>query len=195
MIARRLLAALAALSVLASAGIAVADAGLARDPDDTPGRLDVRQIRHGHGHRMGLIRHRVAMQGEWGTRLLRRKGAGEIYLLFSTRGNDCAEQRVRIVKREGKLRAAIQAFDPVGCGPNDDSGGQSNFVRLRADIDRRRGRDIIVTFDADRLKKDLDDYTWSVMTTLESRRCNDSCIDYAPDEAEGVRGVLLHDLR
>lgn len=182
------------LPVLALGGVAVGDADLARDADDTRGRLDVKQIRHGHGTRMGLLRHRIAMHGEWGTRVLRRKGAGELYLIFSTRGNNCAEQRVKIVKRDGELSAFIQAYDPVGCGRYDDSGAMSEYVALDAEIDRRRGRDIIVTFDKRDLRKKLDDYSWSVMTILESQRCNDSCIDYGPDDGKGVRGVLVHDL-
>ncbi len=193
MIRSRLLMAFA-LALVAVPGIAVGDADLVRDGDD-PGRLDVRMIRHGHGTKMSLLRHRVVMRGEWGTRVLRRGGPGEIYLIFSTRGNDCAEMRVRIVKRDGELRAQIQGYDPVGCGPNDDSGGQSNFTRLRgAEIDRRRGQDVILTFPKKRLGRNLDEYSWSAVTSLESRRCDGECLDSAPDEGEGIRGVLLHDL-
>jgi hypothetical protein len=180
--------------LLASTGTAVGDAGIARDPDDAPGRLDVRYIRHGHGTRMGLIRHRISTRAEWRNRLLRRKGAGNVFLIFSTTGGNCAELRMRIVRRSGELRAGIQSYDPIGCGPNDDFGGQSNFRRVDAEIERRRGTDLIVTFPKRELDPDLDEYSWSVWTELRSRRCDRRCTDYGPDEGDGRRGVLVHDL-
>ena len=190
----RLVSALLAVVVLGLPGTAAGDADLARDPDDTPGRLDVRQIRHGHGTRMRLVRHRIATRGEWNNRLLRRNGAGRIYLLFSTSGNDCSEQRMRIVRREGELRASIQGYDPASCGPNDDTGAQSTFQRVDAEIERRRGTDLIVTFPKRVLGRGLDEYSWSAWTELKSRRCDRRCTDFAPDEGAGRRGVLVHEL-
>lgn len=187
-------AALVSLFLFALPGAAHGDADVARDADDTSGRLDVRYIRHGHGTEMRLLRHRISTRGEWGNRLLRRKGAGRIYLLFSTSGNDCSELRMRVVRREGDLRASIQTYDPGGCGPNDDMGAQSNFQRVDAEIERRRGTDLIVTFPKRVLGRSLDGYKWSVQTELKSRRCDRRCIDFAPDEGDGRRGVLLHDL-
>lgn len=186
------LCALSAVVVLP--GTAAGDAGLARDPDDTPGRLDVRYIRHGHGTRAALIRHRISTRGEWRNRLLRRKGAGRIYLIFSTSGGNCAELRMRVARRKGELRAAIQSYDPLGCGPNDDFGGQSNFQRVDAEIERRRGTELIVTFPKRELDPGLDEYSWSLWTELKSRRCDRRCTDYGPDEGDGRRGVLVHDL-
>ncbi|HEY7876042.1 MAG TPA: hypothetical protein VIG64_13075 [Actinomycetota bacterium] len=180
--------------IAAAGGVAQADADLVRDPDDTSGRLDVRYIRHGHGTEMRLLRHRISTRSEWRNRLLRRRGAGRIYLLFSTRRGDCAELRMRLARRNGELRAALQSYDPIGCGPYDDFGGQSNFQRVDAEIERRRGTDLIVTFPRRELGRGVEEYKWSVWTELKSRRCERRCTDFAPDEGGARHGVLLHDL-
>ena len=189
---------LVALAILLAAPAAVlADSGLAKDADDTPGRLDVHQIRHGHGARGSMIRHRIDMYGQWRDRILRKKGPGHLHILFSTRGSNCAEKRVTIKRKNGELQAFIQEYKPAGCGPNDDVFEIGFPERLDADIERKRGRAIVVTFDKHELRKRIQRYTWSVETVIESDKCGDEGgrrHDFAPDRGEGIRGILEHDL-
>ena len=77
---------------------------------------------------------------------------------------------------------------------DDDVGGQSYFERLSAEVDRRRGRDIVITFEKRHLRRNLDEYSWAAVTSFKGGKCKRRWDDFATDESEGARGALLHDL-
>jgi hypothetical protein len=176
-----------------------ADTDHLSDPRDTPGLLDVEDIRQAHGDRPAYLRHRITMFSAWDDRILGAGGDGDIEYIFSTGGDSCAEKRVLIESEGGKLKAFIQDFDPI-CGPNDDLRAIGEPVRMHAKIGRPDDRTIVLGFDRSELG-DLENnyYSWSVRTKLKANECSDArnglCIDSAPDSGRGKRGVLAHDLR
>ena len=190
----------AAAALLGLQVSALADTDHLSDPRDTPGLLDVEDVRQAHGDRPAYLRHRITMFNSWNDDVLsaRDRGEGDIQFVFSTGGDSCAEKRVLIERQDGKLKAFIQDFDPI-CGPGDDFRAIGNPVRMRAKIGRPDSRTIVLGFERRELGDlENDYYSWSVQTKFKSDSCSDErnglCIDSGPDSGRGKRGVLAHDL-
>ena len=196
-LARVIGASLVLLVTLSPVPMAGANPGGEGDAADTRGKLDIAAIRHGHGGSPRVLAHRVITWEKWDSRVLGPGGKGDLDLIFSTRKNECAELMIRVVRRHGNLRAQIRSYDPLGCGPYDDSGGGSDFVKMDARVGRPSPRSVRIAFDrSELLPRWDDDYKWSVQTRWESDRCpNGTCYDSGPDEGRGMRGVVKHTLR
>jgi hypothetical protein len=194
---RTISASLALAITLVSAPSAIADTDRAGDPDDIKGKLDIAAIHHGHGADVDTLTHRVTTHEGWKSRILGPGGKGELRLIFSTRKNACAEQAISIVRRKGRLIARIAFYDPLGCGPYDDSGGGSPYEKMNARVRRTDDRSVRLVFDrSELLPRWDDDYRWSAETRWQSERCSHRvCYDSGPDEAGGDRGILRHELR
>ena len=194
---RRIGATLAVLVVLSVAPIAGASRGGEGDRKDVRGRLDVAAMWHNHGAKRRVLAHRVITWANWNPRILGPGKRGELNFIFSTRKNSCAEYLVRVVRRHGKLQAQIRSYDPLGCGPYDDSGGGSDFVEMDARFSRPDDHSVRIAFDrSELLPRWDDDYKWSVQTRWHSDRCpNGTCYDSGPDEGQGMRGIVKHTLR
>jgi len=77
-----ILAALGVLVVLVQAPPATADRGTHRDADDTPGRLDIRSVTHGHDGKRQV--HVIRTYGKWDKRDL--SGKNRILLVTKIKG-------------------------------------------------------------------------------------------------------------
>lgn len=186
---RRLL--LVPLSFLLMVGLALpagADVVRQRDGDDTPGRLDIRRVVHGHTEN-GRLKHRVVTFKPWKARHLRRR-ANYIYVWFSTDGEKrFAERRVVIDFVDGKLQACIQMYDEINDGA---AVGPCEDITLR----RPDTRTALVVFRRRMLRRNLQEYSWSASTSFkspESKRCSEeACLGVAPP-GRG-RGRVVHEL-
>jgi hypothetical protein len=128
--------------------------------------------------------------------MLSAKGSGALSLMFSTEGNACAEAHVMVDFKDGRLRSRIQSYDPLGCGPNDDSGGFGEWRTISQRPHRDNRRSIVVFVPLDMLSKtELDQYGWSASTYFLKQRtaCSDLCADDAPDGGY-ERGLMTHSL-
>jgi hypothetical protein len=177
---------------------ALGDTDHLSDPRDTPGLLDVEDVRQAHGDRPAYLRHRITMFNSFEDRVLGAGGEGDIAYVFSTGGDSCAEKRVLIERQNGELKAFIQDYDPI-CGGGDDFRAIGEPVRMHAKVGRPDSRTIVLGFERSELG-DLERnyYSWSVQTKFKADECSDKrnglCVDNAPDSGRGKRGVLAHDL-
>ena len=174
-----------------------ANTGRAFDPDDAPGRLDVKSISHGHGHRPGYLRHRISMHEPWQDRLLRDETRRELELLFDLEGDSCYDRTMRIVYENGRFVALLQRWaDPFGCPDEwDDTSVGTAYVEIDARFRRPDDSSIVVTFDGAELEENRGSYRWSVMTKYRLDVCpRKRCYDYAPPGSAGRRGILRHEL-
>lgn len=177
---RTLFAALA-ISLLAGAPTAATESRR-RDPNDTPGPLDIRRIAHGHAGG-GALWHKIVTYGTWGRKAL--QGPEIIRFQFSTDGEDRFDEvNASVDLKDGKLQAWIYPYvegsDYAGVGP-------SQRIRLK----RVNRRSVKIFFDRSWVDK-RDRYAWSVWTSYKdknSRHCTKTCSDRAPD-----RGRLVHNL-
>lgn len=186
--------ALAATTLLAIAALVgpVAAPGFASqagtiDADDTPGRLDVQSIMHGHrGGDSDRLWHLVKMHERWRAKALRGR-ASYIYVWFSTDREDrFAERRIWIDLHNGKLRASLEIYDEFS-----DGAGVSPIRRL--DVTRPSRRTVKVFFRASDLGRNVSSYKWSVDTSYrnaDSSNCQRACFDSAPDGSG--RGKFEH---
>ncbi len=144
-----------------------------RDPNDTPGRLDIKRIAHGHKSRKVLWR-KVAMHSAWGRNALR--GDDEIRFMFSTDREDRYDEvHAMVALKNGKLGAWIfpyvEGSDYAGVGPS---------TRIR--FTRPDRRSIKIFFGRGWVDGE-DRYAWSLASSYkdkQSRRCDRWCNDYAP---------------
>lgn len=184
------------LTALMMVAVAVAGAGLPatadtarhRDPNDTSGRLDVAVVRHGHSSDDSALKHLVRTREGWSKRAFRRRGT--LRLVFSLRGDSCAEAEVVVDVARGRWRGRWRGYDPLGCGRGDDSGGYGEFLR-RVPV-RKSARDrIVVEVPRDLFPQRASEYRWGVTTTWT---CDQPCGDNAPDRANGDRAPIQHTL-
>lgn len=167
---------------------ALADSEARKDPNDSRGRLDVKVVRHAHSDNAKTLKHVVITREGWTTRAFGRKGT--IFFVFSWRGNNCAETHVWVDVKDGALRARWRAWDPLGCGRGDDSGGWGEFYgkpRVRKTSLTR----LVLLVPRTLLPRRIDSYRWAV-TTLWS--CKKPCGDKAPDRGHPDRAIVRHDI-
>lgn len=167
---------------------AAADSAHMTDPNDTPGKLDVRRL--AHGHTADKLKHVVGTDNAWHNSVLSGSNS-HIYLWISTDSeSEFAERRVVIDLRNDKLWAAIQPYvesaDAADVGPLTE-------IRVR----RPSRRKVAVIFRRNLLGKDVAEYGWSVTTRFKrsgSARCaRQVCIDDAPNGGF-ERGKFIHRL-
>jgi hypothetical protein len=109
------------------AGTALGDVVTRRDPKDTPGRLDIRRISHGHAGD-GAVVHTISTYRRFPSRLLKGRGGAFGVFLF-----DPDEERIRLVVvrwRNGRLRAPVFDWDDGRVGTARVSRPNPRTVRL-----------------------------------------------------------------
>ena len=173
-----------------------ADQRWVRDSNDTPRRLDIRWVSHGHASDPSVLRHRVTMYADWRRWVLSPEGPGSMSLWFSTSGDSCAEAHVIVDVKDGRFRARIQSYNPLFCGRHDDSGGSGNLRLIPQRPRRPDARSLVVFVPADMLAEGgVDEYAWSATTYFykEGTKCFQVCIDDVPDNGH-ERGRIVHRL-
>jgi hypothetical protein len=129
--------------------------------------------------------------------MLSENGSGGLSLIFSTEGDACAEALVIVDFKDGKLRSRIRSYDPLGCGPGDDSGGFGEWRAIPQRPRRDNRRSIVVFVPIGMLSKtELDQYRWSAHAFFlqDGTRCSPwVCEDDAPDGGR-LRGLITHSL-
>lgn len=182
--AKNLTLALAAVLVGVVVGTAQADSGALPDRDDTPGRLDVRTIRHSHDG--ARVVHSVRTFERWGSRAL---SGDESYVGFYLDAGTKGTRGDRFVwVRYNRSRGLYGEIFRPGTHPNSDRLG-------RVDASRTSRRSVRISLRPSDLSSQLDNgYRWRVTTSFEKSsthgRCGDDgqtssfpmgrCIDYAP---------------
>lgn len=159
------------------AGPAAADRSSMRDPDDTPGRLDIKVVAQSHqSGGAGDLKHRVGMFHRWGKRHL-RGSSNFINMFFTTDEDRGFERRLTIDVRNGKLYAQMDEYPslkPVG----------------RAQVWRPSRRGVAVAFPTNFLGENVKTYKWqanSFFHTSGDGPCGTptdvsrTCTDRAPD--------------
>jgi hypothetical protein len=145
------------------------------DPNDTPGRLDIRSVTQRHG-RTGPVAHTITMYEPWRGRLLGIQRSSAIFLTFDTHGGRAYERFAAVFFARGRLRAAVytRAGRFLGWGT----------------VTRLNRRSITVTVRR-RLLGSPKGYRWYALSLLSTTTgpCRAGCVDRAPN-----RGVLVHDL-
>ncbi|HET7482331.1 MAG TPA: hypothetical protein VFK89_05660 [Actinomycetota bacterium] len=165
---------------------AAADRIRAHDANDVDGTLDISSITHGHGHRAGVLIHRIRTYGEWRPRALNGNDGFDVW--FSTDREDrFAEYRASIYVDHGALRACIGGYsegsDFAGVGPCK-----------AIDVRRPDPRTVVIRFAARRIGGN--DYAWSASSSYRkagSANCRRGCYDYAPNDRL-PRGQIHHHL-
>jgi hypothetical protein len=148
------------------AGSAVGDVVTRRDPKDTPGRLDIRRI--SHGHKDDAVVHTVSMYRRFPSRLLEGRGRALGIFLFNRE-----EERVRIVVvqwRNGRLRAPVFDWEEGRVGT--------------ARVSRPNPRTIRVVISESVLGGlgESPGYRWFALTVFkDGGRCKRWCEDTAPN--------------
>lgn len=157
------------------------------DLPDTPGRLDIRNIRHGHGERPGVLFHRLGTHRRWARWRLGNQSV--IYFWISTDADAYAERRIVVDFVSRRLRAQMERYDEFS-----DGAAISILANLR--VTRPTRRSIKVFFPRRLLGKAVTEYGWSAETyyrARDSRRCRRRvCIDDAP--VGSGRGRVVHRL-
>jgi hypothetical protein len=144
-----------------------ADTKIARDPDDTAGRLDLKSLSHRHSG-TDLV-HRLNTYHNWRSRRLRGRRT-LIQLWFSTDKEDrYAEKRVVIDFEDGRLRAWLQTYqessDQVTVGP-----------LRRIEVNRHNRHSVTVLFKKRALVSNRKDrYAWSASTSFKKVHGNGAC--------------------
>lgn len=112
---RTLLAALSAAAVLLSA--APAGAAEVRDPNDVPGKLDLKRL-VGRRNAEGILRIRIETWGNWKKSLLNAKTTrNRLFVLFNVDEDPKPEYVGKIMASKGKLfmtiRGSGSVFEPL----------------------------------------------------------------------------------
>lgn len=171
------------LSVVAVAPHTLADTTVTSDPNDSPGRFDVKSVSHGHT-RNGLLTHKVTMWNTWNNGAL-RGDANQIRVSFNTDSDRVKEREMIIDLWRGSLFAEMRCY----CNQRD-------VVVGFAKVWRPDESSIKVAFPRRLLRKRLSTYRWRVSTHYAKPwhticRIGDGvqsvCRDYAPD-----RGYIRH---
>jgi len=165
-----------------------ADSLVQMDPNDSAGRLDVKNLAHGHSRDRIRVRHVVSTREGWTKRAFSARGT--LRLVFSVSGDNCAEAEVVVDVHRGEWRARWRSYDPLGCGQHDDNGGFGEFQGDLA-IRKTSRRRVVIAIPRDLFGVRTDDYRWAVTTTWT---CKDPCGDNAPNRGNGDRASILHDL-
>lgn len=146
-----------------------ADAVRIQDPDDSPGRLDIAAVRHGHhltpsGRR--LIEHRVRTYEAWGRRTLEPFNS---YIRIALRHRPTDQNwMIWISYHEGKLTAQVyEGFEP-------------RWEQVAELPVRRPNRRTVVVRFPRRLLNGVSRYDWVARTSYESSSCPDVSMTAPP---------------
>jgi hypothetical protein len=183
---RQAITTILAVVILGTGVPAAGDTARYRDPEDTVGRLDVAVLKHRHSTDGTMLKHVVRTREGWSKRQFRRRGT--LRLVFSLSGDSCAEAEVVVDVAHAKWRGRWRGYDPLGCGPEDDSGGWGEFYG-RIEV-RKPAADRIV-IGVPRRRFGSRGYLWAVTTTWT---CKEPCGDDAPDRENADRAVIRHRL-
>jgi hypothetical protein len=174
---RYLTVAIAGALVLALfAAPAAADVVTRKDPKDTPGRLDIRRVGHGHAGE-NAVTHTITTYRRFSSRLLIPKRGAFVLVTATPEG----EGRIIVIWwRNGRLRAPI--FDM-----------ETERRVGSAKVSRPNRRAVRVTLEISQLG-DLGDparYRWVALSLFRDKGgCKgEGCVDIAPN-----RGSILHRL-
>lgn len=172
--ARRLPSALAPFgAALVTVALVAAIAGAhdtdLTDPNDTPGSLDVRQVRL--SHKSGPPGWTIVTFGEWRTAEIWDRGY--LMVLLDTRGQEDAEYYLLVRSAGTDLLGSLWQIRNVGPDSYLGSVPVQRFSRLSATVRVGLSR---LTFGAHRLF-----YRWWVQTLFTGELCKRTCHDRAPN--------------
>ncbi|MCC6222621.1 MAG: hypothetical protein IT201_03910 [Thermoleophilia bacterium] len=161
----RLRTTIAAAAVAASLVAPAALAESASDPDDVPGRLDLKRLTLGGGDQ--LVTVRVVTWEKVRASDLRSAGTGNrLFVYFDYREDGAWDLRARIVElSEGKLYALL-------------AGSGSAYEPLRV---RRSGTSLTFAFPADVVGGDIETLQAWAKSAYRGSGCPVVCVDRAPD--------------
>ena len=163
---RRRFAVLAAVLVALVAATSAWAASIG-DPNDTPGKLDLRTVT-GVRSEAGLLTVTLRTWGTWPNSALPANGSpNRLFALFSTDGDNAVEYQARIVSVGGALVAVV-------------SGQGNNFEPVP--VTRLSGSKVRFTFPEDVLVDHEGPLRIAARSVFRGgSACSDACSDRAPD--------------
>ena len=167
---------LAALALTALAGLDVAAAGTSSisDPNDRPGKLDIRSASQGHAGTK--VKHTITTFGNWPKGLLGPRTPNFLLLEISTDSDPAPERAVVIFSTPGRMVAGVFT-------------GRGNFLG-RAAASHPNGHTVVVVIRRALLGSPAG-YRWQAFAYFEgANTCGGGCLDRAPNASR-----VLHDLR
>lgn len=178
----RKLALVALAALLLAPGLAQADGGRFRDPDEQPfcegpgsctdtDYLDFSRATFGHGRTARVLQHGLKTRERWKTKDMGGRHGVTISFDFDTDGDRGVERRLRVRRKNGELRARMF---------------RGRYLRKRVGGDlgvwRPDRRSIKARFPRRLLGDDLDRYRWRAGWHQRGVACPGSChTDYVPD--------------
>jgi hypothetical protein len=139
------------------------------DPNDTRGKLDVREVRL--DHETPTPKWKIVTFADWGVREMWDRGYLEV--LLDTRRGETPEHYLLVRSNRSELQGTLWRFHAVG--PDSYLGG--------VEVTRPSRRAVTVQVGLWRLTfgKDRDFYRWQIHTVFTSRVCRRTCHDDAPN--------------
>ena len=159
----------AAATVLAMTLVAGAHDTDLRDPDDTRGKLDIREVRLAHETR--THRWTVVTFSKWGNRAMWDRGYVEV--LLDTRRTELADYYLLVRTDRSAIKAGLWRLHHFG--PDTFLGPVG--------VDRLSLRSVSVQVALGKLEigEQRDAYRWWVHTVVTSEACPRTCHDVAPN--------------
>ncbi len=166
-----------ALAVAGMAAVAVAALALPAgathtnqtDPNDTPGRLDVRGVVLAHDE---TPRWRISTFASWTTRQL--WDAGGLVVELDTTGEAGIDHLI-VVRSDG--RKLVATLFRVRA-----DGSERRVANLHAAKDGRAGVAVSVALHRLTIGSERTSYFWSVLSMFTGAACPQTCLDHVPDE-------------
>jgi len=158
-----------AVTVALAAAIAGAHDADITDPNDTRGKLDIREVRL--AHQPGPPKWAFVTFGEWRTRRIWDRGY--LIVMLDTRRGDAAEHYLLVRSAGAKLVGSLWRIRSVG---PDSYLGQAPVKRWS-----RRNATVQVGLSRLEFGERRSFYRWWAETLFTSDRCRRTCRDRAPD--------------
>lgn len=158
-------------------GAAGADTSSVQDGNDTYGRLDIAQVRHGHRSIDGNPRfvHTIRTYGRWNAGLLDARPGRGFAIWLDRDANESADLVAEIAYRRGRLHGRLLAYKYSG-----DVISSKPIAHLRVRRGNRRSASIFIPV---RFFDGVDSYSWFATSYFTGGGCGrQGCADDAPED-------------